>query len=214
MIMKLSRLLDDILGPHSKISVLRVLFAQDELSGREIARRAGLSPRAASMALSHLVKAGIVHRRFVGSTHQFAISRKRHIVSAALGKLFQEEELLVQTMGHRIMQLIGHDKCVSVAIFESYARGEASSRSDLDVLVLLNDSYRVPKVKAILQAGAAKFHDLFGLNLAPYVLGAAEFADRLEKGDTLIKSMVREARVVSGKPLSEVLLNESEEKKH
>lgn len=212
--MKLSRLLDDVLGPHSKVSVLRVLFSQDGLSGREIARRTGLSPRAASLALAHLLKAGILHRHSMGSTHQFTINRKRHIVSAALGNLFQEEELLAPAMGRRMMQSIGHDKCVSVAIFGSYARGEASPLSDLDVLVLLNNSSWAPKVKEALQADAAEFHDLFGLNLAPYVIGAAEFAHRLKKGDKLIKSMVREARVVSGKPLSEVLLNEPQEKKH
>lgn len=212
--MMLSKALDEILGPHSKISVLRVLFMQDELSGREIARRAGLSPRAASMALTQLVRAGILHKHAVGSTHQFAVSRKRYLVSHALGNLFQEEELLASTMGHRILQSIGQDKCISVAIFGSYARGDASGKSDLDLLVLLDDSYRVPKVKEILQASASKFYDLFGVQLSPYVIGAAEFADRLGRGDKLIKSMVREARVISGKPLSEVLLNESEEKKH
>jgi predicted nucleotidyltransferase len=212
--MMLSKALDEILGPHSKISVLRVLFTQDELSGREIARRAGLSPRAASLALTQLVKAGILRKHSVGSTHQFAVSRKRYLVSAALGNLFQKEELLASTMGHRIMQSIGRDKCVTVAIFGSFARGEASAKSDFDVLVLLDDSYRIPKVKATLQAGAAKFYDLFGVQLSPYVIGAAEFADRLKTGDKLMKAMVREARVISGKPLSEVLLNESEEKKH
>lgn len=212
--MMLSKALDEILGPHSKISVLRVLFMQDELSGREIARRAGLSPRAASMALTQLVRAGILRKHVAGSTHQFAISRKRYLVSHALGNLFHEEELLASTMGHRIMQSIGQDKCISVAIFGSYARGDASGKSDLDLLVLLDDSYRAPKVKEILQASASKFYDLFGVQLSPYVIGAAEFADRLSRGDKLIKTMVREARVISGKPLSEVLLNESEEKMH
>ena len=84
----------------------------------------------------------------------------------------------------------------------------------IDVLILLNDSHRVPKVKEALQKGAEKFHDLFGVNLAPYVLAATEFTDRLKKGDKLIKAMVKEARVISGKPLSEVLVDESEEKKH
>ena len=209
----LSRALDDILGSHSKISVLRVLFSQNDLSGREIARRAGLSPRAASLALAQLVKAGILNRHSVGNTHQFAINRQRHLVSSALGGLFQEEKLLAVTMGRHIMRAIGQNRCVSVAIFGSCARGEANPQSDLDVLVLLNDSYRAPKVKEALQAGAAKFYDLFGLHLAPYVIGAAEFSDRLKKGDKLMKAMIREARVVSGKPLSEVLLNESEEKK-
>jgi len=211
--MKLSGALDEILGPHSKISVLRVLFAQDGLSGREIARRAGLSPRAASLALTHLVKVGVLRKRSVGSTHQFAIDRKRHIVSAALSTLFQEEAGLADAMGQHVMCSIGRDKCVSVAIFGSYARGEASPGSDLDVLVLLGDSIRARKVRASLQAGAEKFYELFGVSLAPYVIGTDEFAQRLRRGDKLVKAMVREARVVSGKPLTEVLLNGSEEKK-
>lgn len=212
--MKLTKILDDILGPHSKISVLRVLFAQEELSGREVARRAGLSPRAASLALTQLVKAGILRKKDVGSTHLFAVNRKRHIVSAALSDLFQEEERLAGTMGHRIMEAIGRHRCVAVAVFGSYARGEATPRSDLDVLVLLNDPHRVPMVKEALQNGAEKFHELFGLDLAPYVMGAAEFADRLKKGDKLVQAMVREARVISGKPLSEVLVDESERTAH
>lgn len=211
--MRLSHALDDILGPHSKLSVLRVLFSQEELSGREVARRAGLSPRAASVALTQLVKAGILHKHSVGSTHQFGISSKRHLVRAALANLFHEEQDLADTMGNHVMQAIGHKKCASVAIFGSYARGEASQQSDLDVLVLLNDSYRVPQVKETLRKASERFYDLFGVPLAPYVIGTGEFSDRLKKGDKLMKAMVREARVVSGKPLSEVVLNDSEEEK-
>lgn len=210
----LSTILDNILGPHSKISVLRVLFKQEGLSGREVARRAGLSPRAASQALTQLVKEGILRRNAVGATHLFSVNHQRHIVYSALGNLFHLEAELSSEIGHRILQAIGQDKCVSVAIFGSYARGESSSRSDLDVLVLLDDSYRVPKIKELLAERAEKFHDLFGLRLSPYVIGAAEFSDRFGKNDKLIKAMVREARVIAGKPLAEVIIDESEEKNH
>jgi predicted nucleotidyltransferase len=210
----LARALDDILGSRAKLSVLRVLFSQDGLSGREVARRAGLSPRAASLALAQLVGVGILQRQSLGGTHRFTISRQRHLVGAALSGLFQEEKSLADTMGRRIMQSIGRHKCVSVAIFGSYARGDAGPRSDLDVLVLLADRRRVPEVKEALQSGAAEFYDLFGLHLAPYVIGAAGFAGRLKAGDRLMRSLVREARVVSGQPLAEVLLDEPEEKKH
>jgi predicted nucleotidyltransferase len=212
--MLLAHALDDILGSRAKLCVLRVLFAQDGLSGREIARRAGLSPRAASLALTQLAGLGILHRQPLGGTHRFTISRQRHLVGAALGGLFREEKSLAYTMGRRIMQAIGRHKCVCVAIFGSYARGDARPQSDLDVLVLLADRRRVPAVKEALQSEAAGFHELFGLHLAPYVVGAAEFACRLKAGDKLMRSMVREARIVSGKPLSEVLLDEPEEKKH
>jgi predicted nucleotidyltransferase len=206
----LARVLDDILGSRAKLGVLRVLFTQDGLSGREVARRAGLSPRAASLALAQLAGLGILQREPLGGTHRFTVSRQRHLVRAALSGLFQEERSLADVMGRRIMQAVGRRGCVSVAVFGSYARGDAGPQSDLDVLVLLADSRRVREVKDALQSGAAEFYDLFGLHLAPYVIGAAEFAGRLKAGDKLMRSLVREARVVSGQPLSEVLLDEPE----
>lgn len=209
----LSRILDDILGPHSKISVLRVLFVQDELSGREVARRAGLSPRAASQALAGLVRAGVLRRRAVGAAHSFSVDRRRHLVRAVLGKLFAEEEGLPGAIGREITRMLGPRGCSCVAIFGSYARGQGTPQSDLDVLVLLKDAHRVPRVKALLQERGESLQDRFGLHLSPYVLGAAEFTDRFEKGDKLARSLVREARVVAGKPLAEVLADESQERK-
>lgn len=205
----ISQALDSVLGPHSKISVLRVLFSQDGLSGREVARRAGLSPRSASLALSHLVRVGIVGRKSVGGTHQFSVIRERYLVSGALGSLFAEEADLPATIGRRLLKIVGDAKCASIALFGSYARGEAEAASDLDVLFLLNDSDQAGKAKKALEDGAGKFQAAFGLRLSPYVVGAAEFVDRLKKGDSLMKGMLRDARVIVGKPLAEVVVDES-----
>lgn len=205
----LSHILDSILGPHSKISVLRVLFSQDGLSGREVGRRAGLSPRAASLALTHFVRIGFVGRKTVGGTHLFTLNRERYLVFGALGNLFAEEEDLPATIGQRLIEIVGTGKCVSIALFGSYARGDAAAGSDLDVLFLLGDSYQVTKAKKALEDGGGKFYAAFGLNLSPYVVGAAEFLDRLKKGDKLMKAMLRDARVIAGKPLAEVVVDES-----
>lgn len=206
----ISQILDSILGPHSKISVLRVLFSQDGLSGREVARRTGLSPRAASLALGHLVRIGIVGRKTLGGTHLFALNRERPLVSGALADLFAAELELPAAIGRRLLEIVG-GKCVTIALFGSYARGGAEVGSDLDVLFLLSDPRRAPKAKKALEEGNADFNAAFGLRLAPYVIGAAEFVERMKKGDTLMRSMVREARVIAGKPLAEVIVDESEE---
>lgn len=205
----LSCALDSILGPHSKISVLRVLFSQDGLTGREVARRAGLSPRAASLALSHLVRIGLVGRKAVGGTHQFALNRERTLVSGTLGRLFAAEADLPAAIGRRLLKIVGAGKCVSIALFGSHARGDAEAESDLDVLVLVGDSSQATKAKKALDDGDGKFYAAFGLHLSPYVVGAAEFTDRLKKGDRLMKAMLRDARVIAGKPLAEVVVDES-----
>lgn len=205
----ISQVLDTILGPHSKISVLRVLFSQDGLSGREVGRRAGLSPRAASLALTHFVRIGFVGRKTVGGTHLFTLNRERYLVFGALGSLFAEEEDLPVTIGQRLLKIVGAGKCASIALFGSYARGDAKAGSDLDVLFLLGDSYQVTKAKKALEDGGGNFYAAFGLHLSPYVVGAAEFSDRLKKGDKLMKAMLRDARVIAGKPLAEVVVDES-----
>ena len=210
----LSETLDCILGPRSQVGVLRVLFKEDALSGREVARRAGLSPRAASLALSNLVAAGVIQRRQAGGSHFFSVNGHRHVVVSGLRPLFALEESLPSAIGDRIMEAVGRHKCVSVAIFGSFARSESVHGSDLDVLVLLDDSARVPRVRDLLDERAGKFHDSFGIRLSPYVVSAAEFAQRFKKDDRLIKAMVREARIIAGKPLAEVLVDESQEKNH
>jgi hypothetical protein len=205
----LSRILDEVLGSRSKIAALRALFSQADLSGREVARRAGLSPRAASLALSELVGLGVVGRRELGGTHQFAINRDRHMVHAALQNLFAAEAGLPEAIGRRLLELAGEGQCVSIALFGSYARGTAAAGSDLDVLFLLKDPRQVPRIKQRLGEGGEAFHRSFGLQLSPYVLASGEFAARLHKGDKLIQGMVREARVIAGKPLAEAVVDES-----
>lgn len=205
----LSHILDSILGPHSKVSVLRVLFSDAGLTGREVARRAGLSPRAASLALSHLVRIGIVERKTVGGAHQFTVNRERQLVLGALGGLFAEERDLAATIGRQLLEVLGRGACVSIALFGSYARGDAAVDSDLDVLFVLGDSHRIPEARKALEAASGRFSTSFGLRLSPYVIGAAEFVGRMKKGDKLMKAMVREARVIAGKPLAEVIVDES-----
>lgn len=205
----LSNLLDDVLGPHSKVSVLRVLFAQDGLNGREVARRAGLSPRAASQALTSLVQTGVLRRHAVGTAHLFSINRRRRLVSTALEGLFKEEQGLSGAMGRDIVRVVGRNNYVSVAVFGSYARGESTPKSDLDILVILRDPRRASRVRALLSEHGEAFQEAFSLRLSPYVIGAAEFAGRFKEGDRLVRSMVKEARVIAGKPLAEAVVDES-----
>ncbi|MBI3300044.1 MAG: MarR family transcriptional regulator [Elusimicrobia bacterium] len=208
----LTSLLDDILGPSAKLSVLRILFRQDDLTGREVARRADLSPRAASQALTRLVEAGVVRRKPAGQAHLFSVNRRRRGAFSALGELFAAEQGLSGSIGRYVAKTAG-GSCVAVAVFGSYARGTAVSQSDLDVMVLLDDARVAPKVSELFAERAGAFHDEFGLRLSPYVISTAEFAARFKRNDALIKAVVREGRVVAGKPLAEVLADESQEKR-
>jgi predicted transcriptional regulator len=87
-----SGLLDRILGRRSTLQALRCLFAEREaLTGREIARRTGLSHLAAHKALADLALQGIVERRSAPPTYLFKPNRGHWVCSDILAPMFSME---------------------------------------------------------------------------------------------------------------------------
>ena len=205
----LTRSLDSILGQKSKVAVLRVLYDRhEELNGREIARRAGLAPRAANVALNDLARTGLVDKTIVGNNHIYSINSSNYLSSSALGNLFQEESALPGTIAREVAAAVKSDHVVTVAWFGSTATGKRKAASDFDLLVILRDSHDSNSVKKKLEGTQEAFSESFGIRLMPYVLGAGELVSRYRKGDRLIREIIRDAIVLFGKPLSEVIIDE------
>ena len=207
--MPLIELLDDLLGQRAKVRVLRVLMGEkDALVGRDIARRSGLSPLAAHMALHALEKRGVLTKKCVGSGHLYSVNRRRFVVSQMLEVLFAREKEFLGAMGDWVARKVGSKPLVSLAIYGSVARGQSSPDSDLDVLILAKDPVQADAMKEKIEAAALEFHDLFGMNLSAYAIDTKDFSRRFDKKDRLIKAMVREGWVIRGKSLAEVLADE------
>lgn len=207
--MKIGRLLDDVLGSKSKIRILRVLARADELTGRDLARRAGISAASAHAAAMALSRLGIVRYQRKGSGIVYSMHSSHHLVgTAGLGLLLSEEEGYLHTAAFELVRKIKTGWIESLVLFGSAARGEAGLSSDIDICVLCGDSCRVTEVKQELLKRIPAIRDRFGLRVSPYVSGVGEFLDRYDKGEKLIRNIVREGVVVSGKPLSEVLSHE------
>lgn len=212
--MAIPRILDDLLGQHSKVAVLRVLSREEELVGRAIARRTGLSPRTAHEALGELTRQNIVIMNVVGTAHVFSLNRKRYIVKDMLSPLFEQERNLIPTMAKELRRLISGNRVVSMAVFGSLARGESKPQSDLDLFVLVRNGANAKPVGRLLEETRNGFTDRFGMFLSPYVVSIGDFAKRLKRKDKLIRSILREGWVVWGKPLAEVLVDESKKRRH
>ena len=86
------RVLDQVLNGSSQIAVLRAM--QDSkigLSGRKIARLAGISPKACLQALTNLENLSIVFRHRGGRDHFFSLNREHLIVKEGLLTLLELE---------------------------------------------------------------------------------------------------------------------------
>lgn len=88
----LARPLDSVLSAPSRLAVLRALFrAKSPLSGRALARSAGINHQGAAVALAALAKLGLVERRPAGRSDEWRLDRRRWLMSELLLPLFERE---------------------------------------------------------------------------------------------------------------------------
>lgn len=200
--------LDNILNQRSKITILRLLTEQEELTGRGIAKKIRLTPRAAHLALKTLLSQGIITRKTAGTAHIFSLDRRRFMVQDVLLPLFKNEKRVFNVMVDELKKLLNFKNVVTVAFFGSIARGESDYKSDADVLVILKNVAKKEKLADVIHEHSHEFISKFGMAVSPYIIDVNEFAKRFDKKDKLIRNMVREAWVVWGKSLSEILINE------
>jgi predicted nucleotidyltransferase len=124
-----------LLGPSATVRVVRALLESPglPLSGREVARRADLSPRGAQLALAPLVAAGLVDKATLPPAQGFMLNPD-HVSAEGLLALAKPGGLLME----RIASVVGQWRppAVSVVLFGSFARGEAGPESDIDLLVV------------------------------------------------------------------------------
>lgn len=88
----LARPLDAVLTAPSRLAVLRALFrAKAPLSGRALARLAGINHQGAAMALMGLAALGLVERRPAGRSDQWRLDRRGWLMSELLLPLLERE---------------------------------------------------------------------------------------------------------------------------
>src|SRR5712692_2901452 len=94
--MRLDDPLDDIFASASHVKLLRALFAlppEMGTSGRDLARRAGVSHPRANEVLADLAEQGLVAVQRLPRTDLYRLNR-RHALAEPLGKLFELEPKL------------------------------------------------------------------------------------------------------------------------
>ena len=212
--MHTKHLLDDYLGQKSKVTILRILYRGTEFTGREIARKADLSPRAAQQALQELYATGVVLRKSVGASYLFSLNRTRYVVENILSPLFESEQGLGAAMIEELRKALPAKGIVSMIMFGSVARGESEQGSDLDIMVVLDNSLDVLHITAGIQDKGGKFLAKFGMMLSPHVIRRRDFTSRFDKKDKLIRNVIKEGRVIYGEHFEEILAHEPQKTSH
>jgi predicted nucleotidyltransferase len=163
-----------------------VLQPQREFYQRELQRLTGAHLRQLQRDLGRLVESGFVQGRVHGNRVYY-----RAVVAHPAFPALRSLVLTTVGAGDGLREaLAGLGAAVEAAfVYGSFARGDESAESDVDLLVVGSVTRR-----ALASALAPAGREL-GRELNPVILSAEEFAARRQSGDHFLEAVLAEPRI-------------------
>ncbi len=166
--MQLQDPFDEVFATASHVRILRALFGMPAgmgRSGRDLARRAGISHPRASQVLSDLSEQGLVKVERLPRTDLYQLNRQ-HVLAGPVGELFElEPKLKFELLSLVARELKSRRLPVKQArLFGSAARGSMTSESDVD-LALVTSPDTVEMVQVAGEEIAEAVRERFGTRI-------------------------------------------------
>jgi predicted nucleotidyltransferase len=181
-----------------------VCRAEGLLSGRAIARMAGINHQACSAELKKLSELCVIKREGSGRTALYGINRDNIIVQKIIEPVFKAEENLKDELGADLSGLAGAET-VSIILFGSVAKGSETSGSDIDIMIVVKSTDKKAAAAGSLEKASGFFINKYGNVLSPVIMSAPEFCSGYKKKNGLIMNIVRSGTVIYGKNMGELV---------
>lgn len=197
-----------LLQPVRAATLLALRRTVAPMTGREVARRAGVSQPAALSALNHLVEHGVVRSQPAGRAKLYTLNAE-HLLVAAVDAVFDVRAELVK----RIAAAISNWELqpLNVSLFGSVARGDGDTESDIDLMVvrpLLADEGADGVVwQSQLDTLVHEIEAWTGNRAAPMVLGADELRAMSSQKHRLLEDVRRDGLLITGAGIDRILLS-------
>ena len=200
--MKIRKVIESIFGSHAKVRILRALFNSPQpLSGRQLGELSGLTHKGAIHAIQSLVDMGAVKQRRVGKAYQYSLSKGNIFVEKIITPCIRAESGLFYSLKKDIAANFGTDS-ISLILYGSIVRGEEKKGSDIDLMVVARDEREKKTVEEKAELRAQYFNKRYNALLSLHCFTLSEI--KAKKASPLIKSIIKEGMVVSGKPIGEL----------
>lgn len=194
--------LDEILGSRAKVRILRCLWRVDgeALSGREIARRTGMSHTAVLAALDELETEDVVWPSSDPTGIRYRLNRTNVVTRAGLMPMFELEGSLEDRLKRFVLDAV--PEAVSVVLFGSVARGDDGAVSDVDVLVVVPDELDTFDVGDRIHG--VECYAKLGKMLMPIIWTVGDLARAIEERMPLVSNLMEDGKLLAGEPLLSV----------
>jgi len=191
--------LDDVLSSKAKVSILRVLcHVNAPLSGREIARRAGIWSGPGSKALGELTASGIIACQHHGRTNTYSLAHVSVPLVCRVRDLFWEEARRPGDFCESLMAEV--PELLSVILFGSESRREARPDSDTDLLLFVE--VKGDNLDRRISDACLDYSIQQGLHTSWIVVDLAELREWEETGHEFWRNVRRDGIVLQGMSVS------------
>ncbi|MFA6980238.1 MAG: nucleotidyltransferase domain-containing protein [Ignavibacteriaceae bacterium] len=203
--MVINKILDEVFSTWSNIAVLRVLNkVKIGLSGREIAKQAGMSAPSCLEALSSLENFNIVTRQRGGRDHFFNLNREHFLSGKVIVPILNQEKKYQETLLKEIVKTL-ENYSSSLFLFGSVARKEEKIDSDLDVCIVYKNVNSKKKIESVISELGFLLHKRYGVSLAPFYVSESDFVKKIKTQKPPIVDVLKEGKLLFGKSIKELL---------
>ncbi len=189
-------MLEKIFSSRSKVRLIRVLVENPrrEFCLEDLVKETGLSFGTAHPALKDLVSSRLLVTRKVGRSTLYKINEKS-LIFHELEELVTKEKRVMERIAREFVTKLDKTDIKTVVLFGSVARGEATEKSDIDLLfVFKNDE----KAKKAIDKHAREFLDKYDVELVPVFLSIRDAEKRFRAADEFILNVIAEGKVLFG----------------
>jgi predicted nucleotidyltransferase len=181
-------LLEELFSSQARVAILKLLLlnAGDRYYLREIASLTEQPVRAVQRELPRLERIGLVTQTADGNRKYYQVNRECPIFPE-LKAIFLKTVGLGDALREYLRKAKGNIRLAF--IYGSYARGEESTTSDIDLLVVGNIT--VMEVASVLSLAKSEL----GREINPVVMTAGEFAGKLASGNHFVLSLLEEPKI-------------------
>lgn len=193
-----------LLGENRARVLHRLSVLADPASGRRIHELSGVaSLRTTQRILNDLVEVGLVDVRQLGSGNAYSVNRA-HVLWAPVEQILAVRGV-TQTRIVEILEATLADHAVCTAVFGSYARGEGSADSDIDVLIVWGGDIDAEEAAGMLDDAAEGIRRLTGNQAQMFPVTTQELDELASNNDPFVESLRQDAVSLTGASIKSLL---------